>query len=151
MSSYDVTPIEAAVLAYLRAHLERRGRSPCPHEITRQLSLLSLERVEQSLKSLEKKGYVSPCQQVADKPRGRKQRGLTARQSAVLNFVRDHTMRLGYPPTVREIADRFGIASPNGVIGHLKALENKGFIRRSRKRSRAIICATIRGGNPSAA
>ena len=39
---------------------------------------------------------------------------------------------------MREIADQFGIASPNGVVCHLKALEKKGLIIRSPNKSRAI-------------
>jgi repressor LexA len=39
---------------------------------------------------------------------------------------------------VREIAQRMDINSPNGVMGHLKALERKGYIRRDNRRARAI-------------
>jgi len=60
-------------------------------------------------------------------------RGLTPRQRDILEFivksVRDH----GYPPTIAEIGDRFGISSTNGVNDHLVALERKGFIERSSK------------------
>jgi len=44
----------------------------------------------------------------------------------------------GYGPTVREIGDHFDIASPNGVMCHLKALEKKGIITREPGMSRAI-------------
>ena len=63
---------------------------------------------------------------------------LTARQLSVYEFIRDKILDRGYGPTVREIADAFDIKSPNGVMGHLRALEKKGFILRDKNKSRAI-------------
>ena len=53
---------------------------------------------------------------------------LTPRQRKILAFV-ERRIREGAPPTYREIAASFGISSVNGVKCHLKALEDKGFIR----------------------
>ena len=64
---------------------------------------------------------------------------LTDRQQKILDFIRSHTAQRGYPPTVREIGDEFGIKSPNGVMCNLKALERKGYIIRGTKLSRAIL------------
>ena len=63
---------------------------------------------------------------------------LTERQRNVYKFIREKIRGRGYGPTVREIATRFGIRSPNGVVCHLKALEKKGFIKREPNMSRAI-------------
>lgn len=63
---------------------------------------------------------------------------LTKRQGEVLDFIRDKIESRGYGPTVREIGEQFAIASPNGVMCHLKALEKKGLITREANRSRAI-------------
>lgn len=63
---------------------------------------------------------------------------LTKRQLSVYEFIRDKILNRGYGPTVREIGEEFEIASPNGVMCHLKALEKKGLIRRSPNKSRAI-------------
>ena len=63
---------------------------------------------------------------------------LTDRQKDVYEFVRDKIRNRGYGPTVREIGEEFGIASPNGVMCHLKALEKKGVILREPNMSRAI-------------
>ena len=63
---------------------------------------------------------------------------LTARQREVLDFIREKIDQRGYGPTVREIGEEFKIASPNGVMCHLKALEKKGLISREPNRSRAI-------------
>lgn len=63
---------------------------------------------------------------------------LTNRQREVLDFIRSKIEGRGYGPTVREIGEEFEIASPNGVMCHLKALEKKGLITREANRSRAI-------------
>jgi repressor LexA len=63
---------------------------------------------------------------------------LTSRQREVYEFIRDKIRNRGYGPTVREIGEYFEIASPNGVMCHLKALEKKGIISREPNMSRAI-------------
>ena len=63
---------------------------------------------------------------------------LTKRQKLVFEFIRDKIRNRGYGPTVREIGEHFSIASPNGVMCHLKALEKKGMISREPNMSRAI-------------
>ena len=44
----------------------------------------------------------------------------------------------GYPPTVREIGDAVGLASPSTVHAHLANLERAGLIRRDATKPRAI-------------
>lgn len=63
---------------------------------------------------------------------------LTDRQTQVLQYIVDVLERHGAPPTVREIADRFGFASPGSVQRHLSALERKGFLTRRKGRARGI-------------
>lgn len=63
---------------------------------------------------------------------------LTAKQAAVLAYIRDRVAADGYPPTIREIGSRFGIGGTNGVLCHLRALEKKGLIRRKAGGARAI-------------
>lgn len=70
------------------------------------------------------------------------QEQLTKRQRVIYEFIRDKIRNRGYGPTVREIGEAFGIRSPNGVVGHLKALERKGLILREPNMSRAIQLAT---------
>lgn len=55
---------------------------------------------------------------------------LTARQLAIFQFICETTFQVGFPPTVREIGERFGLRSNNGVAGHLAALERKGVLQR---------------------
>lgn len=57
-------------------------------------------------------------------------RELTDRQREVLDFIVEVLRESGYPPTVREIASHFGMASAYGVQRHLEALQKKGFLRR---------------------
>ncbi|HNR37334.1 MAG TPA: transcriptional repressor LexA [Candidatus Hydrogenedentes bacterium] len=59
--------------------------------------------------------------------------GLTRRQAAILHFIVASIRDRGFPPTLAEIGDKFGIASLNGVNDHLAALERKGYIERSSK------------------
>ena len=61
---------------------------------------------------------------------------LTQRQQEILAYIEDKSRRYG--PTIREIALAMQIASPNGVVCHLRALEKKGRIRRQRGVSRGI-------------
>ena len=52
----------------------------------------------------------------------------TPRQQQVLDAIRDLTAEAGYPPTLRELGERLGIRSMNGVADHLKALKAKGHV-----------------------
>jgi len=63
--------------------------------------------------------------------------GLTARQREVLDFIRSFIKGAGYPPTVREIGAHFGFV-PRSVFDHLKALERKGYLRRTASKSRSL-------------
>ena len=63
---------------------------------------------------------------------------LTERQREIYDFIRSLIETRGYGPTVRDIGDHFGIASPNGVMCHLKALDKKGLIIRQGGKARAI-------------
>ena len=58
---------------------------------------------------------------------------LTKKQQAVLDFLREYLQDYGFPPTMKEIGDRFAFASTNAVTQYLVALERKGYIRRATK------------------
>jgi len=64
--------------------------------------------------------------------------GLTPRQRRILEVIRDDLVSRGYPPTVREIADRAGLASSSSAAHQLKVLQTKGFIFRDPHRPRAL-------------
>jgi repressor LexA len=63
---------------------------------------------------------------------------LTDRQRAILTFISQSIDERGYPPTLREIGEHFGIRSTNGVNDHLRALEKKGHLQREDLKSRAL-------------
>jgi repressor LexA len=63
---------------------------------------------------------------------------LTEKQRQILGFIVERIAERGAPPTMREIAERFGFASPASVKGHLEALEKKGFIQRREWTARGI-------------
>ena len=73
-------------------------------------------------------------------------RALTSRQREIYEFICGKIEGRGYPPSIREIGDAFGIKSPNGVMCHLCALEKKGLIIRHEKNARAIQIGGIRSG-----
>lgn len=62
----------------------------------------------------------------------------TYRQVDVFRFISVYRLLNGYAPSVREIARDQGIASTNGVYGHLDALERKGLLERDRGIARGI-------------
>ena len=73
---------------------------------------------------------------------------LTDRQEKILSFIKKSIQDQGYPPTIREIGEHFGIRSTNGVNDHLKALERKGYLLRGELKSRAL--SVIEGGRSQA-
>ena len=64
-------------------------------------------------------------------------KGITDRQKEVLTFISSYTDANGYPPTVREISEHFGI-SIRAVQDHILALQKKGFLSQAQKRARSI-------------
>jgi repressor LexA len=63
---------------------------------------------------------------------------LTERQRQILDFVTKYADAHGYPPTVREIGEAVGLASPSTVHAHLANLERAGFLKRDPTKPRAI-------------
>ncbi|MBA3402005.1 MAG: transcriptional repressor LexA [Actinobacteria bacterium] len=63
---------------------------------------------------------------------------LTARQQEIWQFLAEYVDGHGYPPTVREIGDAVGLASPSTVHAHLANLERAGLLRRDPTKPRAL-------------
>jgi repressor LexA len=63
---------------------------------------------------------------------------LTTRQQEIWQFLAEYVDEHGYPPTVREIGDAVGLASPSTVHAHLANLERAGLLRRDPTKPRAI-------------
>jgi repressor LexA len=85
---------------------------------------------------------------------------LTERQQEIWQFLVEYVDGHGYPPTVREIGEAVGLASPSTVHAHLANLERAGLLRRDPTKPRAIELvgrrtaatrpadAPVRGGSP---
>ena len=63
---------------------------------------------------------------------------LTQRQHDVLAFIEKTVSERGYPPSVREIGEGVGLASPSTVHSHLHTLQKLGYLRRDPTKPRAI-------------
>lgn len=84
-------------------------------------------------------------------------KGLTKRQMQVLEFIDGFVGDHGYPPTVREVAARFGFRSPRAAHDHMKALQRKGYLKAEPGKPRALevlrpkgipVLGTIAAGQP---
>ena len=65
-------------------------------------------------------------------------RDLTKIQKNILDFLIDQIKGKGIPPTLAEIATRFGYKNRATVQQHLGSIERKGFIKKNPKLSRGI-------------
>jgi len=65
-------------------------------------------------------------------------KGLTQRQTEILDLIREHLTRYGRPPTRVEIANILGFRSATAAENHLRALHRKGYITLSPGASRNI-------------
>jgi len=63
---------------------------------------------------------------------------LTGRQQEIWDFLVEYADAHGYPPTVREIGEAVGLASPSTVHAHLANLERAGYLRRDPTKPRAL-------------
>ncbi len=63
---------------------------------------------------------------------------LTQRQLDILAFIERTVDERGYPPSVREIGQAVGLASPSTVHSHLHTLQRLGYLRRNPTQPRAI-------------
>jgi repressor LexA len=63
---------------------------------------------------------------------------LSKRQREIFDFVVKYADKHGYPPTVREIGEAVGLASPSTVHAHLANLERAGMLRRDPTKPRAL-------------
>ena len=63
--------------------------------------------------------------------------GITNRQSETLGFISEYTKLHSYPPTVRDVAERFHITA-RAAQDRLVALKKKGYIKSEGRKGRTI-------------
>ncbi len=63
---------------------------------------------------------------------------LTPRQSEAVLFVKRYVRQHGFAPSIREVASGLGVAV-TAAVGHLRAAERKGAIRRASRTARGLV------------
>lgn len=63
---------------------------------------------------------------------------ISAKQSEILEYIKEQILAKGYPPAVREICKAVNLKSTSSVHSHLETLEKNGYIRRDPTKPRAI-------------
>ncbi len=66
------------------------------------------------------------------------QEQITAKQTEILEYIKECVLKKGYPPSVREICEAVHLKSTSSVHSHLATLEEKGYIRRDPTKPRTI-------------
>ena len=66
---------------------------------------------------------------------------ISKKQQEILDYIKQQTLKRGFPPSVRDICSAVGLKSTSSVHSHLETLEKNGYIRRDPTKPRAIeIC-----------
>jgi len=73
---------------------------------------------------------------------------LTSRQKEILDLIKDHLKKKGFPPTRADISTTLGFKSHNAAEQHLRAIEKKGFISILSGASRGIVLNEEESGIP---
>jgi repressor LexA len=75
--------------------------------------------------------------QTTPKSEGKMGQKITARQEAVLAFIKNFLEENGYPPTIREMCAHFGFL-PRAAANHVNALVKKGYLTKKPLKSRSL-------------
>jgi repressor LexA len=70
---------------------------------------------------------------------------LTAKQEAILEFIREQQVEHGIPPSTRAIQRHFGYGSQNAVMNHLRALAQKKRLERINGRAWGLKSGHVSG------
>ncbi|MHB8512943.1 MAG: transcriptional repressor LexA [Actinomycetota bacterium] len=73
---------------------------------------------------------------------------LTKRQRAIMDYIEKATKERGFPPSVREIGEAVGLASPSSVHAHLETLEREGYLMKDPNMPRALVMRMDTDGIP---
>lgn len=75
-------------------------------------------------------------------------KGLTKKQAKLLRFIIDHLEQNGCAPTFKEMLAEMGVKHTMNITDHLKRLEKKGYIKRSKGTMRSILPLKNTQGQP---
>ena len=64
---------------------------------------------------------------------------ITAKQSEILEYIKNQIVNKGYPPSVRDICEAVHLKSTSSVHAHLETLHKNGYIRRDPTKPRALV------------
>ena len=64
---------------------------------------------------------------------------LTKKQMSVYLAIKSWVKRQGWAPTIRELAEEFGVSHAT-MFGHLNALDRKGYIHRGQGARQIEVC-----------
>lgn len=67
----------------------------------------------------------------------RRNTNLTPKQLRLLTFLRDFRRKMGYSPTMQELADEFNVSKVT-VFEHVETLQEKGFLERVPHKARSL-------------
>lgn len=85
---------------------------------------------------------------IAEESAQKKQKPLSTRQQAILEYIINEVTVRGYPPAVREIGEAVSLRSSSTVHAHLNSLERRGYIHRDPSKPRAIMVLRNPDGTP---
>lgn len=63
---------------------------------------------------------------------------ITDKQKQVLQIIKKHIAKKGFPPTVREIGEEMNLSSPASTQFHLNKLEDFGYIKKNKNKFRSL-------------
>ncbi len=63
---------------------------------------------------------------------------ISDKQKQVLDVIKKHLAKKGFPPTVREIGAELNLSSPASTQFHLNKLEEHGYIKRNKSKFRSL-------------
>lgn len=62
---------------------------------------------------------------------------ITRKQARILEFIKDFIAKHGFPPTIKEISEKFKVSGPT-IYDQIESLKKKGYLKQITKKARAL-------------